>query len=99
MEILYGEVNMTYDVYLMLHLALSVQNWGPLWKTSCFPFEGYNRTIKSLFHGTRYVPTQISENFAISRLLTKKIDEMHPDTPPEILNCMKDFSSRIFICL
>ncbi|XP_071855315.1 uncharacterized protein [Apostichopus japonicus] len=55
MKELYGAHNMSYNVHLLLHLADTVRNCAPLWSNSCFPFEGYNRKIKSLFHGTRYI--------------------------------------------
>ncbi|XP_043469590.1 uncharacterized protein LOC122503198 [Leptopilina heterotoma] len=33
---------MTFNVHLLLHLAESVYNWGPLWAHSAFAFESGN---------------------------------------------------------
>ncbi|KAJ8022423.1 hypothetical protein HOLleu_37316 [Holothuria leucospilota] len=90
MEELYGIEHMTYNVHLMLHLSKTVQLWGPLWSNSCFPFEGYNRKIKSLFHGTRYVQAQIAQNFTVMRLLRIKVERLPVDTSPVILQCIQD---------
>ena len=64
---LYGERHCTYNVHSLCHFAQSVVNSGPLWATSTFVFEGYNRTIGKLFHGTQKVPLQISEMFLLSK--------------------------------
>lgn len=39
---MYGKVNVSYNVHQLLHLTDSVEARGPLWATSCFPFEGRN---------------------------------------------------------
>ena len=54
-------------MHSLCHFAQSVFNSGPLWATSTFVFEGYNRTIGKLFHGTQKVPLQISEMFLLSK--------------------------------
>lgn len=58
-ESLYGLRNMTSNVHLLLHLSEVVKKFGPLWVTSCFPFEDANGMLKNLVHGTRYAHIQI----------------------------------------
>ena len=36
-----------------------VENWGPLWAHSCFPFESVNGDLLKLFHGTRNSVEQV----------------------------------------
>ena len=51
---------MAKTTHTLLHLAQQVRKFGPLWATSCFPFESfYHYTIK-LIHGTRYALHQAS---------------------------------------
>lgn len=45
-------------------------NCGPLWETSTFMFEGYNRTLGKLFQGTQKVPLQISQTFLMAKNMT-----------------------------
>ncbi|PIK36140.1 hypothetical protein BSL78_27029 [Apostichopus japonicus] len=81
MEALYGTEHMSYNVHTLQHLPDTVLSWGPLWSSSCFLFEGYNRTVKSLFHGTRGVPHQIVNNFVIVQGLSKSLASMNQGTP------------------
>lgn len=48
------------NVHLLSHLAETVRSWGPLWAYSCFSFEGMNGYMKTFFHGTREMSTQVS---------------------------------------
>ncbi|KAJ8050034.1 hypothetical protein HOLleu_03062 [Holothuria leucospilota] len=66
MEQLYGAEHMSFNNHILLHLPNTVLNWGPLWASSCFLFEGYNRTLKSLFHGTARSCSSNSEQFCNS---------------------------------
>lgn len=45
-EELYGLRNMTMNLHLLLHLAENVRKNGPLWCTSCFPYEDINGKLK-----------------------------------------------------
>lgn len=71
-EKLYGAANASFNVHLLMHLAASVRNWGPLWATSTFPFESFNGTLLRFFSGTTHVPTQIVNRFLRWRGLSKK---------------------------
>lgn len=45
-EVFFGIFEMTFTLHLVVeHLAKQVVNWGPLWATSCFPFESANRSL------------------------------------------------------
>ena len=71
-EKLYGAANASFNVHLLMHLAASVRNWGPLWATSTFPFESFNGTLLKFFNGTTHVPTQIVKTFLKWRGLSIK---------------------------
>lgn len=49
----------TACVHGLLHLPKVVENLGPLWAHSCFPFEAANGEMKTLFHGTNTVEKQV----------------------------------------
>jgi len=66
---LYGLQNMSYNVHQLLHVADTVENWGPLWTTSAFPFESGNGLLKKLFNGMQGLPLQVSRKFVIFRNL------------------------------
>ncbi|VDI64263.1 Hypothetical predicted protein [Mytilus galloprovincialis] len=56
---LYGERYVTLNMHSLLHLTECVEDLGPLWVYSCFPFENINGVLMELFHGTQNVELQI----------------------------------------
>lgn len=54
-----GERYVTANVHGLLHLPEMVQNLGPLWAHSCFPFESANGDLLKLFHGSQSVEKQV----------------------------------------
>lgn len=78
-EKLYGAANMTFNVHLLIHIATSVRNWGPLWATSTFSFESFNGTLLNYVHGTTHVPEQIVQRFLCWRSLTQKEEKVMAD--------------------
>ena len=63
--VLYGQKHVSFNVHQLCHLAQSVRDWGPLWATSAFPFEGNNKGLLNLFCGTQYVPQQMMKRFQV----------------------------------
>ena len=59
---LYGEVNCTYNVHLLMHIVRYVKLWGPLWTHSSFCFENKNGLLKKYFHGTNCIFQQMLFN-------------------------------------
>ena len=43
----------------LLHLPEVVENLGPLWAHSCFPFESANGDLLKYFHGSSGVEKQV----------------------------------------
>ena len=54
-----GKYTATMNAHLLSHIAECVRKWGPLWAYSCFSFEGMNRNLKILFHGTRDMSNEV----------------------------------------
>ena len=50
---------MIANVHCLLHLPKCVETLGPLWATSCFPFENANAQLLKLFHGSKGVEKQV----------------------------------------
>ena len=61
-EELYGVRHMVMCVHLVCHLAFVVNNLGPLWTSSCTPFENINGILKRMIHGTRCVEIQLANS-------------------------------------
>lgn len=58
-EYLYGLENMTINVHMLLHLCRNVRLFGPLWTTSCSPFEHLNGVLKSFVKSSKHPELQI----------------------------------------
>lgn len=54
-----GESFCGLNVHHLKHMPKCVENWGPLWAHSCFPFESVNGDLLKLFHGTRNPVEQV----------------------------------------
>lgn len=57
---LYGDRHLTYNMHQLLHLALYVKRWGPLWATSAFPFENCNGILAKMAHETKHIGQEIA---------------------------------------
>lgn len=89
-EGLYGLRHMTCNLHLLLHLSDVVKDFGPLWVTSCFPFENLNGLFKNLVHGTKYASLQICAGISyIVHYAMLKNDILIADTP------VKKFCDRL----
>lgn len=66
---LYGERYMTINMHSLLHLPDMVCKIGPLWATSCFPFESANGELLKLFHGTQFIDIQIINAVHVFQML------------------------------
>lgn len=80
MNSLYGERYMTLNTHSLLHLPGCVQDIGPLWVYSCFPFESLNGELLKLFHGTQYVDTQILSAVKCHQILPQMLEKLSADT-------------------
>jgi len=56
---LYGQRFMSKTVHSLLHVEYCVLKTGPLWATSCFPFESIYHHLLKMIHGTQYVLEQV----------------------------------------
>ncbi|XP_043481109.1 uncharacterized protein LOC122510490 [Leptopilina heterotoma] len=73
-ENLYSSVAMTFNVHILLHLARSVFNWGPLFAHSCYGFESGNGQLLKTIHSAKGVHHQVARHvaFNFSHLFVKK---------------------------
>jgi hypothetical protein len=74
----HGEEHVVYNAHQLTYLAQCAAEYGPLWQTSAFPFEGHNQNLLKLFSGTTYVCTQIAHSFTMLASLPKLFS--HVDT-------------------
>ena len=54
-----GERFQTFNIHQVLHLKQTVENLGPLWSNSCFPFEDFNGDLTGYFHGSQNIQGQV----------------------------------------
>ena len=76
---LYGPEQMSYNVHTLLHLANSVRKCGPLWATSMFPFEGFNRVLLKFCHGTNHMAQQMADSFLLLRIVSAQQEQRRLD--------------------
>ncbi|CAG2191594.1 unnamed protein product [Mytilus edulis] len=62
---LYGQRYMTLNMHSLLHLPECVEDLGPMWVYSCFPYENANGLLTKLFHGTQNIELQIISSLSI----------------------------------
>eukprot|EP00105_Crassostrea_gigas_P038741 XP_019922889.1 PREDICTED: uncharacterized protein LOC105328585 [Crassostrea gigas] len=62
---MYGERYVTLNMHSLLHLPECVEDLGPLWVYSCFPYENANGLLTELFHGTQNIELQIISSLNI----------------------------------
>lgn len=64
-ENLYGKKHLTFNAHSLLHLVDCVQEWGPLWNYSAYPYEDMNGQLGRFVNGTRHAHLQIIQKFSI----------------------------------
>ena len=64
-ELLYYKVAMTFNVHLLLHMARSVYDWGPLWSHNTFAFESGNGDLLKVVHAAKGVHSQICRSISL----------------------------------
>lgn len=77
---LYGTDSITMNVHCLLHLCQKVEDLGPLWAQSCFFYEDLNGDLRSLFHGTQNVQTQICHAVCVNNSLPALAEQFLPDS-------------------
>jgi len=78
-----GDEYMLPNVHGLLHLADAVQDLGPLWAHSCFPFESLNGNILKLYHGSQGVEKQVPSAVLTLQKLPGLAESSLPIDSPE----------------
>ena len=60
----------------MNHLADTVENWGPFWAHSAFPFESWNKKIIDKVTSANSRPLQIGTRYLMYRFIEGLIDDL-----------------------
>lgn len=68
-EGLYGKRNMRYNVHTISHMPECVENLGPLWAYSNFPFESNNGNLTNYVNAPKGVLHQICGKYTLSRVM------------------------------
>ncbi|KAE8742171.1 hypothetical protein FOCC_FOCC012311 [Frankliniella occidentalis] len=59
-EDLYGNAFLTCHVHQLIHLPDVVRDFGPLWVTSCAPYENLNENLRKFSQGNNQEETQVT---------------------------------------
>ncbi|KAJ8665848.1 hypothetical protein QAD02_007510 [Eretmocerus hayati] len=90
--IIYGKEHMISNIHLLLHLADVVEQFGPLWVTSCFPFEALNGVLKGNVHGSQKPELQIASTVSIYLNLNELRKRISKNSEEVSLFCEKVFA-------
>ena len=92
-EMLFGQINCTYNLHLNCCHLLEIRTHGPLTETSAFKFESfYGELRRSFVPGTQSTAKQIMKNILLSRTIRKKhlcINNMFISNYDTALECNK----------
>lgn len=69
-EELYGDSNMRYNVHILSHIPDCVENLGPLWVYSNFPFENNNGKLVGYVKSPKGVLNQISNKYLLAKKMS-----------------------------
>lgn len=90
-EMLYSKVAMTFNMHLLLHLAKSVFDWGPLWSHNAYAFESGNGQLLKVIYAANGVHNQVCRRISLRYSMLSLRDRIYP-------NCsytVKQFYDRI----
>jgi hypothetical protein len=68
---IYGKKMMTFNVHQLLHLVDNVENFGPIFVTSNFRFEGLLKWVKNNFNGTNHYDHQFIKTIQCAKYLAQ----------------------------
>lgn len=94
MEDLYGLTSMTYNVHQCLHVCEYVLNWGPLWTSSAFAFEGANYYMLKAIKASRGATFQIVRYVNTTHTLMLLEDNLKKKEGNDLLWSVDDILSR-----
>ncbi|XP_044595363.1 uncharacterized protein LOC123272557 [Cotesia glomerata] len=90
----FGKAKMTYNVHLLLHMALSVLNLGPLKYHNTFIFENENHFLLKLRKSPKNVGIQISRRYLFQKALLPLKNKIK--TSEDFIKfCEKNLSGRL----
>lgn len=90
MQLYYGEKNMRYNFHLGLHVADAIENWGPMWLSNCFSFEGENKKILDLQTSPTKVATQLAKKYLFQSAINLFVSKF------KISDHVEEFCKKIF---
>lgn len=79
-QVLYGPKYISFNIHSLLHLPDVVEDLGPLWITSCFPFEDLLGKMVNFVHGTRHVGLQIYSKIARYQCIWPMVQQLNNES-------------------
>ena len=100
---LFGEINCTYSIHVLISHILQIRAKGPLTETSAFRFESFYAELRKSFQpGTTSVVKQMFQSVILKRLLSKHVcsESIHfrvKDTPLECNSLLYVYESNVHV--
>lgn len=79
-ETLYGKSAVTINLHYARHLAMQVDNLGPLWSQSAFAFEANNGLVVKSITGTKDILHQLTWKYVMKKSTKTTCDDSKKDT-------------------
>jgi hypothetical protein len=91
---LYGKKMMTFNVHQLLHLVENVENFGPIFVTSNFRFEGTLKWVKKNFNGTNYFHHQFVRTLKSAKYLAQ-LESCTEVRHPKVIQLLRRLESPL----
>ena len=87
---LYGEQFLGLNFHMLRHMEEMVDNWGPLWAYTLFPFKNKNGWIRRHCHSKTSVVRAAMSQLLASQVLRVKESEIALQQEVRVLNVIRD---------
>lgn len=85
-ESLYSQSTMTFNVHILLHLAESVLNWGPLYTHSAYAFESGNGKLLKTINASKGVYQQVCRHINLQYSYNILLKQITPNASDKVKN-------------
>ncbi|XP_051157956.1 uncharacterized protein LOC127279572 [Leptopilina boulardi] len=90
-QTLYCKACMTFNIHILLHLAQSVYDWGPLWAHNAFAFESGNGELLKVIHAAKGIHHQICRQISLKYCMLFLKENLYPNCSFKV----KDYYNHI----
>ena len=93
-QLYYSESVMTYNVHILLHMCKSVEDWGPVWAHSCYPFESENAKTGNAIKNANGILLQIIRNINLCYSICNLEQSVYPFSSAQVKKYCESFGRK-----